>query len=97
MPSNQPLHTRSSGLKALRAAFGSKRKDSKTIAFEYLPPGGTGEAEVDSSGLDCRDVLEEAAMITFRPVVRDVLPLESGVAAFKPRKVPEVTVVRLVN
>ena len=97
MPSNQPLHPRSGGFKALRAAFGSKKKDARNVSFEYLSPGGTGEPEVDSSGMDCRDVLEEAAMVSFRPVVKDVFPLELGAEAFKPVKGPHVSIVRLAN
>ncbi|WVF71478.1 hypothetical protein IAT40_006284 [Kwoniella sp. CBS 6097] len=67
-PSAPPhLSSRPSGLKTLRAAFTSKRKESKFIAFEYLPPSGTGEPEVDTSGMDCRDVMEEPCMAIFRP------------------------------
>ncbi|ORX36688.1 hypothetical protein BD324DRAFT_626824 [Kockovaella imperatae] len=92
-----PIHNRTSGFKALRMAFANKRKDSKFISFEYLAPAGTGEPEVDASGMDCRDVLEDTAMVGFRPVVRDVFPLERGPEAFKPVKGPHVSVVRLVN
>ncbi|WVQ99409.1 hypothetical protein IAU59_006542 [Kwoniella sp. CBS 9459] len=67
-PSAPPqLSSRPSGIKTLRAAFTSKRKESKFIVFEYLAPSGTGEPEVDSSGMDCRDVMEEPCMAIFKP------------------------------
>lgn len=62
--------------------------------FEYLPPTASGEPTVDSSGMDCRDVLEEACMSTFRPVVNCVVPLEKGAEVFKTMS---GGVVRLVN
>lgn len=84
-----------SGLKSLKAAFSSKRQTSKTISFEYLPPAGSGEAEVDASGLDIRDVLEEPTIVTFKPVVTRTVPLEKGNEAF--RGVPEGVVVRIIH
>lgn len=72
-----------SGFKSLRAAFGSKRQNSKSIIYEYLSPAGSGEPEVDSSGEDYRDVLEEPCMSTFRPVVSRLLPFEKGSDAFR--------------
>ncbi|OCF42889.1 hypothetical protein I317_03240 [Kwoniella heveanensis CBS 569] len=83
-PSAPPhLTSRPSGLKTLRAAFtSSKRKESKFIAFEYLPPSGTGEPEVDTSGMDCRDVMEEPCMAIFKPHLPDnALPSKPGEAA----------------
>ncbi|WWD17310.1 hypothetical protein CI109_101750 [Kwoniella shandongensis] len=77
------LTSRPSGLKTLRAAFGSKRKESKFISFEYLPPVASGEPEVDSSGMDYRDVMEEPCMAIFRPMVDSVVPFEKGAEAFK--------------
>ena len=90
-----PTHSRSSGFKTLRAAFGSKKKETKTINFEYLSPTGSGEPAVDSSGVDCRDVLEEACMSTFRPVVSCIRPLEKGGEVFK--SLSGGGVVRIVN
>lgn len=96
--SSLPLDIRAaakpSGLKTLRAAFSSRRKTSKFIAFQHLPPAGSGEPEVDSSGMDCRDVLEDPGMAKFRPVVRETVPFERGAEAFRE---PEETVVRLIN
>jgi NADPH:quinone reductase-like Zn-dependent oxidoreductase len=84
-----------SGLKAFRAAFQSKRQTTKAISFEYLPPAGSGEPEVDGSGMDIRDVLEEPAIVAFRPVVSKTLPLEKGAEAFM--GVPEGVVVRIIH
>lgn len=49
---------------------------------------------MDSSGVDCRDVLEEACMSTFVPVAATVVPLEKGVEVFKLKK---GGVVRIIN
>lgn len=70
-------------MKTLKAAFGSRKKDDKRIDFEYIPPTGSGEPAVDSSGVDCRDVLEESCMASFVPVVRTVVPFEKGAEVFK--------------
>lgn len=88
-------NSRPSGFKNLRAAFASRRKESKYIAFECVAPAGSGEPEVDASGLDYRDVLEEPCISTFKPVVKNVWPLEKGMEAFRGRL--GVSVVRLVN
>ena len=95
IPSATKAQSRQSGFRNLRAAFGSRRKDSKFVAVEYLAPSGSGEPEVDTSGLDCRDVLEDPSISAFRPVVKRVWPLEKGMEAFRDRK--EVSVIRLVN
>ena len=95
MPSTIPVHSRKSGFKTLRAALTSRRKETKHITFEYLTPTGSGEPEVDSSGVDCRDVMEESCMLFFKPIVAGVIPLEKGVDAFKIQH--GVAVVRLVN
>lgn len=86
-----------SAMRSFRAAFSSsaKRQSSKTISFEYLPPAGSGEAEVDASGLDIRDVLEEPTIVTFKPVVTRTVPLEKGNEAF--RGVPDGVVVRIIH
>jgi hypothetical protein len=93
-----------SGFRSLRAAFASKRKDSKNISFEYVPPAGSGEPEVDGSGMDCRDVLEEIVLADLCPVMRGkgkerVVPFERGMEVF--REIPGIGevggVVRLVN
>lgn len=83
MPLRVRAASKPSGLKTLRAAFQSKRKDSKYIAFQYLPPAGSGEPELDASGLDLRDLLEEPCMSTFRPIVGDVWNFERGMEAFR--------------
>ena len=95
MPSTAKAQSRQSGFMSLRTAFGTRRKNSKFVVFEYLAPAGSGEPEVDTSGLDCRDVLEDPNIGAFRPVVRRVWPLEKGTEAFRDRK--EVSVIRLVN
>ena len=76
------LVKRPSALNSLRSAFKSKRKDTKFVNVEFLPAAGSGEPEVDAGGMDCRDVLDEPCMSTFRPVVRGVLPFERGMEAF---------------
>ena len=58
-----------------------------------MPPAGTGEPEVDASGEDCRDVLEQASVKSFRPVVGDIVPFERGAGVFTPYG----GVVRMVN
>ncbi|OCF74644.1 hypothetical protein I204_05024 [Kwoniella mangroviensis CBS 8886] len=75
-PTTPTLTSRPSGLKSLKAAFGgsnSRRKDSKFISVEYLPPTGSGEPEVDSSGMDYRDIMEEPCMAIFRPVIPEYI------------------------
>lgn len=88
---------KASGFKSLRMAFSNKRKDSKFINFVYLPPAGSGEPEVDTSGVDIRDTLEEATMDAFRPMVGQVLPFERGAEAFRWTKGQIPAVVRLIN
>ncbi|WVQ67676.1 uncharacterized protein L199_005880 [Kwoniella botswanensis] len=76
-PTTPTFTSRPSGLKSLKAAFGgsnSRRKDSKYISVEYLPPTGSGEPEVDSSGMDYRDIMEEPCMAIFRPVIAEHIP-----------------------
>lgn len=96
------LASRPSGIKTLRTVFGSKRKDSKFIAFEYVSPIGSGEPEIDASGMDCRDVMEEPCMASFRPVLEGenaVVPFERGADVFKRQGWDEcgVRVVRIIN
>ncbi|ORY34019.1 hypothetical protein BCR39DRAFT_518148 [Naematelia encephala] len=101
----QASATKASGLRTLRAAFSSsKRKaaSSKSISFEYLAPAGTGEPEVDSSGADCRDILEEPGLESLRPVVEGgVIVFERGAEAFggqgQAGRLFEARVVRLIN
>ncbi|WVQ82361.1 hypothetical protein IAT38_004489 [Cryptococcus sp. DSM 104549] len=79
------LASRPSGIKTLRSVFSNKRKESKFVAFEYLPPTGSGEPEVDSSGMDYRDVMEEPCMAIFRPALegeKSVMPFEKGAEVF---------------
>jgi hypothetical protein len=83
MPPTIKAASKPSGLQTLRAVFTSRRKGSKFISFHHLVPAGSGEPEVDSSGMDCRDVLEEACMAVFRPVVRTAWPFEKGMEAFR--------------
>ncbi|WVQ72581.1 hypothetical protein IAR50_002139 [Cryptococcus sp. DSM 104548] len=101
------LTTRPSGLKTLRLAFSSKRKDSKFIDLTYIPPTACGEPEVDSSGMDLRDVMEEPCMAIFKPFLDNgggdggpaILPFEKGREAFRYGGWGEcgVRVVRLIN
>jgi hypothetical protein len=102
VPPEEAAHTKPeniakpSGLKAFKAAFtSSKKQTAKSVGFEYLPPAGSGEAEVDASGMDIRDVLEEPSIVAFRPVVSRTIPLEKGAEAF--RGVPEGIVVRIIH
>jgi hypothetical protein len=103
VPPDETAHTKPeniakpSGLKAFKAAFQSKKQANKqkSVGFEYLPPAGSGEAEVDSSGMDIRDVLEEPSIVDFRPVVSKTVPLEKGAEAFT--GVPEGVVVRIIH
>lgn len=95
---------RSKSLKNLRASFvGGRKKDhGHNLVFEYIHAAGAGEPEVDASGLDVRDVLEEPLLGLFRPAVETVVPFERGAAVFRPRVgvsavAGGVAVVRLVN
>lgn len=96
---------RSKSLKNLRASFvgGRKHQNGRDVVFEYIHAAGAGEPEVDASGLDCRDVLEEPLMGMLRPVVDgQVVPFERGVKVFETMSRLEglaggVRVVRLVN
>ncbi|WVO22222.1 uncharacterized protein IAS62_003552 [Cryptococcus decagattii] len=99
-----PSHmaSRPSGIKTLKTVFASKRKDSKFIVFEYLSPTGSGEPEIDASGMDYRDVMEEPCMAIFKPVLEGehaVVPFERGAQAFKRQGWDEcgVRVVRIIN
>lgn len=99
-----PSHmaSRPSGIKTLKTVFGSKRKDSKFIVFEYVSPIGSGEPEIDASGMDYRDVMEEPCMAFFKPVLQGehaVVPFERGAQVFKRQGWDEcgVRVVRIIN
>lgn len=99
-----PSHmaSRPSGIKTLKTVFGSKRKDSKFIVFEYVSPIGSGEPEIDASGMDYRDVMEEPCMAIFKPVLEGenaVVPFERGADVFKRQRWDEcgVRVVRIIN
>ncbi|KAL1409095.1 hypothetical protein Q8F55_005919 [Vanrija albida] len=72
-----------SGLANIKAAFSKAKKGQKNIKYTYVPPAGTGEPEVDASGLDTRDVLEEPVMAVLHPVVRHTVPLERGAEVFR--------------
>jgi hypothetical protein len=69
LPASIAVQQRTSGFKTLKMAFKSKKKDAKHVNFEYIPPTGSGEPAVDSSGVDYRDVMEEECMNHFRPVL----------------------------
>lgn len=96
-PSSTPYaYTRPGSFSALKAAF--QRKDSKYINYSYLPPAGTGGGDVDPSGQDSRDVLEQPSFDIFRPNVDEVLPFERGAEAFVSRKGPRSTyVVKIIE
>lgn len=85
---------RSRSIKSFKSALGPRRR----INIDYIHPAGTGEPEVDSSGLDCRDVLEEMGMVgALRPRVDAVVPFERGPEAFaKPYRLG-INVVRIIN
>jgi hypothetical protein len=62
---------------ALRRAF--VKKDKKAISYIHLTPGG---AEIDVSGQDIRDILEESIMGEYQPKVGMVIPFERASDAF---------------
>jgi hypothetical protein len=66
-----------SSLHALRRAF--IKKDKKAISYVHLAPGG---AEIDVSGQDTRDILEEPVMGRYQPKVGMVIPFERAPDAF---------------
>jgi len=66
-----------SSLHALRRAF--IKKDKKAISYIHLTPGG---AELDVSGQDTRDILEEPIMGQYQPKVGMVIPFERAPDAF---------------
>ncbi|WOO82639.1 NADPH-dependent alkenal/one oxidoreductase [Vanrija pseudolonga] len=72
-----------SGLANIKAAFSKSKRGQKHIKYTYVPPAGTGEPEVDTSGLDTRDVLEEPVMAVLHPVVRHTVPFERGAEVFR--------------
>jgi NADPH:quinone reductase-like Zn-dependent oxidoreductase len=77
---------------SFRNAFKRRVGDAVVLA-------GTGEPNVDSSGLDCRDVLEEPAMEYLVPVVGRVVPFERGAELFVAPREPGTVggVVRIIN
>lgn len=66
-----------SSMHALRRAF--VKKDKKAISYIHLTPGG---AEIDVSGQDIRDILEESIMGEYQPKVGMVIPFERASDAF---------------
>lgn len=80
-----------------------KRHGFKNITVDYVQPAGAGEPEVDTSGQDCRDVLDEPALAALRPCVAKVVPFERGASVFTPGLGREgvdrlgTSVVRIVN
>lgn len=72
-----------SGFANIKAAFSKGKRGQKHIKYTYVPPAGTGEPEVDTSGLDTRDVLEEPVMAVLHPVVRHTVPFERGAEVFR--------------
>ncbi|WWC89329.1 uncharacterized protein L201_004250 [Kwoniella dendrophila CBS 6074] len=90
-PTSPKFSSRPSGLKSLKAAFGgsssssssrhNSRKDSqnKFISIEYLNPiGSNQEPEVDSSGMDYRDIMEEPCMAIFKPNLPEYISLKQS-------------------
>lgn len=101
LPAAAQAASKPSGFRTLRAAFAPKatRRDSKHIHFEYVPPAGDGEPEVDARGMDVRDVLEDDLIKMLRPSWEGerVWNFERGWEAFKVDKGLGVSVVRLIN
>ena len=101
LPLSAQAASKPSGFRTLRAAFAPKasRRDSKHIHYEYVPPAGDGEPEVDARGMDVRDVLEDDLMTMLRPAWEGdkVWNLERGMEAFKMDKGAGVSVERLIN
>jgi hypothetical protein len=90
-----------SSLHALRRAF--VKKDKKAISYIHLMPGG---GDIDVSGQDSRDILEESIMGHYQPKVGMVVPFERAPDAFtelasmvagRPRDEAGSIVVRLMN
>lgn len=76
------------------------RKRSKMVGTLFVQPAGAGDAEVDMSGLDYRDVLEEPVLGVLHPAVGEVVPFERGAEVFASRRNRDrlrVAVVRMVN
>lgn len=78
-----------------------KRGSPQPPRFEDIKPAGDGEAEVDHSGQDTRDVLEQQAVTMYRPVVGEVVPLEKAPELFVYKPGTEerlrANVVRIIN
>lgn len=80
--------------------FHSRQKEAKRVVYEYVHPAGAGEPEVDSSGLDYRDILEEPILGVLHPPVNAVVPFERGAEVFRSKRMMDrtnIAVVRLVN
>lgn len=72
----------------------------KSLIASYVQPAGAGDAPVDASGLDYRDVLEEPVLGVLHPAVEEVVPFEQGASVFASRRNLDrlrVAVVRIVN
>ncbi|KLT40545.1 hypothetical protein CC85DRAFT_293189 [Cutaneotrichosporon oleaginosum] len=83
---------------SLKSKLGLARK--KNLSTAYVQPAGAGDAPVDASGLDYRDVLEEPVLGVLHPVVNEVVPFEQGASVFASRRNMDrlrVAVVRIVN
>lgn len=69
--------------------------------FEEIRPAGDGEAGVDLSGQDTRDVLEQQTVTMYRPVVGEIVPLEKAPELFVYKPGTEerlrANVVRIIN
>jgi NADPH:quinone reductase-like Zn-dependent oxidoreductase len=86
-----PKHT-------LKTKLGLAKK--KSVSASFVQPAGAGDAPVDASGLDYRDVLEEPVLGVLHPAVAEVVPFEAGASVFASRRNADrlrVAVVRIVN
>lgn len=75
-------------------------KRAKILSALYVQPAGAGDPEVDTSGLDYRDVLEEPVLGVLHPAVAEVVPFERGASVFASRRNMDrlrVAVVKIVN
>ncbi|EIW70664.1 hypothetical protein TREMEDRAFT_61172 [Tremella mesenterica DSM 1558] len=86
-----PIPRRTSAFKSLF----TKRKDSKYINLLPVSPAGTGEPEVDSSGMDIRDVLEDELIPFLSPVSEGSVVFEKAREVF--RSPGSGMVVRIIN
>lgn len=94
-----PEHARSVQRKGVFKRMFSR--SARPPRFEEIRPAGDGEAEVDLSGQDTRDVLEQQTVSMYRPAVGAIVPFEKGpdLFVYKPGTEEKLraNVVRIIN